>query len=54
MMNAFLAASLYSWLLCQNPMSKYEHKPTPSQPINITTKLLPTTKVIMKNTKRFK
>ena len=34
MIKAFLAALLLAWSLNQNPMSKYEDRPTPSQPIN--------------------
>ncbi|MOA10436.1 hypothetical protein D3C78_1303250 [compost metagenome] len=35
--NAFLAALAYSVFLNQKPINKYEHKPTPSQPINMIT-----------------
>ena len=37
-----------------NEIKRYEQTPTPSQPINITNKLLPITSVIMKKTNRFK
>src|SRR5512139_168880 len=30
--NAFLAAAAYSGTYCQNPMSRYDARPTPSQP----------------------
>ena len=32
--NAFLAATAYSVLWFQNPMSRYDARPTPSQPTN--------------------
>src|SRR5437667_10900780 len=35
--NALLAALLYSVFLNQYPISKYEHRPTPSQPMNMMT-----------------
>src|SRR6476620_8163552 len=35
-MNAFLPASDADFFWYQNPISRYEHSPTPSQPTNIT------------------
>ncbi|MND04745.1 hypothetical protein D3C83_251580 [compost metagenome] len=34
-MNAFLPASAFALSLNQNPISRYEQSPTPSQPTNI-------------------
>ena len=34
MMNAFLAATALAGTWFQNPMSRYEARPTPSQPTN--------------------
>ena len=34
-MKAFFPASAADFLLNQNPISRYEHRPTPSQPTNI-------------------
>ena len=42
---AFIAALLAESFLYQNPISKYEHKPTPSQPKNNCRKLSETTSV---------
>ena len=36
MTNAFLAAAAADGLCCQNPMSRYEARPTPSHPRNST------------------
>ena len=43
--NALIAALLAEFFLCQNPISRYEHKPTPSQPKNNCKKLSDTTNV---------
>ena len=32
--NAFLAAAAAECLCCQKPMSRYDARPTPSQPMN--------------------
>ena len=42
-MNAFLPASAFSGSVYQNPISRYEHKPTPSQPTNSSSRLSPST-----------
>ena len=38
----------------QNPMRRYEHRPTPSHPTNITRKLAPRTRTSMKAQNRFR
>ena len=45
--NALRAASLLAWSWCQKPISRYEHRPTPSQPRKVTGKLSPSTRMIM-------
>ena len=52
--NAFLPASAADGLRNQNPISRYEQSPTPSQPTNITGKLEPSTSTSMKAAKRFR
>ena len=42
-MNALIAALLADSFLYQNPINKYEHRPTPSQPKNSCRKLSDTT-----------
>ena len=51
---AFLAALLYAVFLYQKPISRYEQRPTPSQPTNVMRKLLPRTSSNIKNTKRLR
>ena len=51
---AFLPASLADFFLNQNPISRYEHRPTPSHPTNITGKLDPSTSTSMKAANRFR
>ena len=53
-MKAFFAASPADFFLNQNPISRNEQSPTPSQPTNITTKLAPRTSTSMNEAKRFR
>ncbi len=53
-MNAFLPASVADFFSYQKPISRYEHRPTPSQPTNITRKFAPSTSTSMKAAKRFR
>src|SRR3954452_11408252 len=53
-MNAFLPASEADFLTNQKPISRYEQRPTPSHPTNITRKLAPRTSTSMNAAKRFK
>ena len=53
-MNAFLPASEADFFWNQKPMSRYEHRPTPSQPTNITRKFEPSTSTSMKAAKRLR
>src|SRR4029079_15834835 len=53
-MNAFLPASAADCFVNQNPISRYEQRPTPSQPMNITGKLAPSTSTSMNAAKRFR
>ncbi len=53
-MKAFLPASDALFFSYQNPISRYEQSPTPSQPTNITRKLPPSTRVSMKKQNRFR
>jgi hypothetical protein len=53
-MNAFLPASAADFLSNQNEISRYEQRPTPSQPTYMRTKLFARTSVSMKNTNRFR
>ncbi len=52
--NAFLPASAAVCLRNQNPISRYEQSPTPSQPMNITGKLAPSTSTSMKAANRLR
>src|SRR5512143_1674762 len=51
---AFLPASDADFFSYQKPMSRYEHRPTPSQPTNMSRKLLAPTSVSMAKTKRLR
>jgi hypothetical protein len=53
-MNAFLPASAADFLRCQKPISRYEQRPTPSQPTNITGNDEPSTSTSMNAAKRFR
>jgi hypothetical protein len=53
-MNAFLPASEADCFLNQKPMSRYEQRPTPSQPTNITGKFAPSTSTSMNEANRFR
>src|SRR5437763_9669452 len=53
-MNAFLPASVADFFSNQKPMSRYEQRPTPSQPTNSTRKFAPRTRTSMNAAKRFK
>ncbi len=53
-MNAFLPASLADFLVNQKPISRYEQRPTPSQPTNMIGKLAPRTSVSMNAANRFR
>jgi hypothetical protein len=53
-MKAFFPASEALFFLNQKPMSRYEHRPTPSQPTNMRGRLPPRTSSSMKNVKRFR
>ena len=53
-MNAFLAAFAFSVFSNQKPISRYEQRPTPSQPTNSRGRLPPRTSSSMKNVKRFR
>src|SRR5580765_7133864 len=52
--NAFLPASAAEGLVNQNPISRYEQRPTPSQPMNMTGKFAPSTSTSMNAANRFK
>ena len=52
-MNAFFAASAAAGRSNQNPIRRYEQRPTPSQPRYRRRKLLASTSTNMKNTNRF-
>ena len=52
--NAFLPASMADCFLNQKPISRYEQRPTPSQPTNITSRLAPSTSTSMKLANRFR
>ncbi len=54
MMNAFLAAVAAVGLWYQNAISRYDARPTPSQPTYSATKLLPSTSSSMAATNRFR
>ena len=51
---AFIAALLACILVYQKLINKYEAKPTPSQPINIWTKLLAVTSINIKKVNKDK
>src|SRR3954466_2773965 len=53
-MNAFLPASALTLSLNQNPINRYEQRPTPSHPMNMTGKLDPSTSTSMNTTNRFR
>ena len=53
-MNAFLPASAADGFVNQKPISRYEQSPTPSQPMNITGKLAPSTSTSMNAANRFR
>ncbi len=53
-MNAFLAASAFSVLSNQNPISRYEQSPTPSHPRYSRRKFSARTSISMKNTNRLR
>ena len=53
-MNAFLPALAAEGFWYQKPMRRYEHKPTPSHPTNITRKFAPRTSTSMNAANRFK
>jgi len=53
-MKAFLPASDADFFWNQKPISSYEHRPTPSQPTNITRKLAPRTSTSMKLANRLR
>src|SRR5678816_920471 len=52
--NAFLPASEADCLVNQNPINRYEQRPTPSQPMNITGKFEPSTSTSMNDANRFR
>ena len=51
---AFLPASVAERFLYQNPISRYEHSPTPSHPTNSIGKLAPSTSTSMKAANRLR
>ena len=51
---AFLPASAADFFVNQKPMSRYEQRPTPSQPTNITGKFAPSTSTSMNAANRFR
>jgi hypothetical protein len=53
-MNAFLPASAADFFLNQKPMSRYEQRPTPSHPTNITGRLAPSTRMSMNEANRLR
>ena len=52
--NAFRPAAEALSLRYQNPISRYEQSPTPSQPMKRSGRLPPSTSSSMKNVKRFR
>jgi len=52
--NAFVAALPACWRVYQKPINKYEHNPTPSQPIKSTKKLAEETSINIKKEKKDK
>ena len=53
-MNALFPAVVLACSLYQNPISAYEHSPTPSQPTNINSRLSANTKVSIAAVKRLR
>ena len=53
-MKAFLPASAADFFSYQNPIRRYEQRPTPSQPTKSTRKLPASTSISMENMKRFR
>ncbi len=53
-MNAFLPAAAFSGSSNQNPISRYDARPTPSQPTNSTSSERPSTSSSMKNRNRLR
>jgi hypothetical protein len=53
-MKAFFPAARVRDVRYQNPISRYEHNPTPSHPTNRSARLFAMTSVSMENMKRFK
>ena len=52
-MKAFFPALAAAGRSNQNEMSRYEQRPTPSQPRKVTRKLLPSTRINIAATNRF-
>ncbi|MNR69012.1 hypothetical protein D3C85_1939430 [compost metagenome] len=53
-MKALLPAFALAMSVNQKPISKYEQRPTPSQPTNMRGSELPSTRMSMENMKRFR
>ena len=53
-MNAFLPASEADFFWYQKPISRYEQRPTPSQPTNMTRKFAPRTRTSMNDANRLR
>ncbi len=51
--NAFLPADALASSVNQNAIRKYEQAPTPSQPMKVTSRLLPRTSMSIEKTNRF-
>jgi hypothetical protein len=51
---ALMAAALAAGRSYQNPINRYEHNPTPSQPKNNCTRLSDVTSISMKKVKRLR
>ena len=54
MTNAFFAAAAAVGLTCQKPISRYDARPTPSQPTYSRRKLLARTRISIAATNRFR
>jgi hypothetical protein len=52
-MKAFLPATAAELRSNQNEINKYEHRPTPSQPMNVSRKLEPSTSTSIEAANRF-
>ena len=52
--NAFLPATAAEFRSNQNEISRYEQRPTPSQPMNVIRKLEPSTSTSIEAAKRFR